>query len=486
MINVLSVENVRESERKAISCGASEDELIERAAGKLCGVVCERADGNSKILVLYGGGNNGADGLSCAALLKRGGKIVEICSVSDRKNGRVTEREKICEKLGIPKISLENSFETFGVIVDAMLGIGLDRELCGNVKLAAEKINESAAYVISADVPTGLCADSGTVFGACVKADETVTFSCVKTGLLTGEAKRYVGRLTVADIGIATASDMRLFEESDIKIKPRDPAGHKYDYGKVAIIGGSPKMVGAPLMAFESSVAALKSGAGLSVLCIPENTAAAYVCRVKESMLDFIRADNDGIVFDAESLDRIMRKTDCIAVGMGMPPNGELRKTIKYLCENFGGALILDAGALGALSGYADIIDGAKCRVVLTPHRGEFERLCGGDEKDFLSRVIKFSREHNCVTVCKGAVSIVSDGKQTLFCDFGTPSLSKGGSGDVLSGIICALAARYDTIAACAYGCYFLGQAAKRVESRLSPDSVIASDVISEITIKQP
>ena len=85
-----------------------------------------------------------------------------------------------------------------------------------------------------------------------------------------------------------------------------------------------------------------------------------------------------------------MKKTACIAVGPGMPPNGELRKTIKYLCENFGGALVLDAGALGALSGYADIIDGAKCRVVLTPHRGEFERFCGGNEKDFLSRVIKF------------------------------------------------------------------------------------------------
>lgn len=481
MINVLSVKEVRESEARVMQGGVTEDELIERAAEKLCSAVCSRAEKDGKILVLYGGGNNGADGLSAALMLKSHGYRVGICAVSQRKNVRVLSREKLCAENEIPVVSLGADLSGFSVIIDAMLGVGLDRELSGDIKTAAEKVNASGAYVISADIPTGLNADNGIVSGACVRADETITFSCCKTGLLINDAKRYCGKITVADIGIDCASSSHFFEEKDIVLKPRDPSGHKYDYGKVAVMGGSPKMPGAALMAFESAAASLKSGAGLSVLCVPENMAAAYQCRVKESMLDFIASDAEGMVFDKAGLERVIKKTSCLAVGMGMVPNDDLYKIIGFLCENFGGTLVLDAGALGALVGRADVIKSAKCKVVLTPHVGEFDRLCGGDKKDLPWRVKEFSAEHNCVTVCKGAVSIVSDGKNVLFCDFGTPALSKGGSGDVLSGIIVALSVRYDPLDACAYACYFLGQAAKRAEKDLSPDSVIASDIIIRI-----
>lgn len=481
MIDVLSVKEVRENEARVMQGGVSEDELIERAAEKLCSAVRRRAENGGKILVLYGGGNNGADGLSTALGLCRGGFDASVCAVADKKNGRVLSREKLCAESEIPFASIDDDFSRYGVIVDAMLGVGLDRELSGKYKTAAEKINASGAYVISADIPTGLDADGGIALGACVKANETVTFSCYKTGLLINDAKRYCGKITVADIGIDSVSDNRFLEEKDVVIKERDPSGNKYDYGKVAVMGGSPKMPGAALMAFESSAASLKSGAGLSVLCVPDRMAAAYQCRVKESMLDFMASDADGMIFDKSGLERVRKKTSCIAVGMGMVPNDNLRKIIGYLCGNFGGTLILDAGALGASVGCADIIKGAKCKVILTPHTGEFDRLCGGDKKDLPRRVKEFSAAYGCVTVCKGAVSIISDGKTSLFCDFGTPALSKGGSGDVLSGIIAALAVRYDPLTACAYSCYFLGKAAKRAEKELSPDSVIASDIIVRI-----
>ena len=482
MIDVLTVAAVREAERRIMDSGVSEDELISRAAQKLFECVCAaEKDKSKKILIVYGGGNNGADGLSAAQLLAKSGYKVYICAATEKRNDGVKNREKICAELGIDRISADDSFVGYGVIVDAVFGVGLDREVMGAIAEIIEKINGSGAHIISADIPSGLCADCGLPLGACVRADETVTFSCLKPGLMINDAKDYCGKVTVAEIGIPHASQDKLFEKSDIVLKKRSLVGHKYDYGKVAVIGGSPKMPGAALMAFEASVAALKSGAGLSVLCVPQSMAAAYQCRVKECMLDFIPSDSEGILFDAQSLSGIMQKTDSIVIGMGMVPNDNLQKTLKYLLTNFGGTLIIDAGALGALAGNSNILCGAKCKVILTPHVGEFNRLKPGDAKDLLSRVKAFSREYGVITLCKGAASLVSDGKTTYFCDFGTPALSKGGSGDVLAGIIGALSVRYEPLTACAMGCYFLGDAAKRAEKELSEESVVASDIIVRI-----
>ena len=488
MIDVLTVAAVKEAERRVMDGKASEDELISLAAQKLFECVLKNIKSNTqktqkkqKILVVYGGGNNGADGLTSAALLAKSGYSVYICAAVLEKNDGVRNREKICQELGVWQVSLDDDFCGFDVIVDAVFGFGLDREVGGPVAEIIEKINGSGAYVISADIPSGLCADCGIALGACVRADETVTFSCLKPGLMLNEAKDYCGEITVADIGVPHESDCKLFEKSDIVLKKRSRSGHKYDYGKVAVIGGSYKMPGAALMAFESSVAALKSGAGLSVLCVPQNLAAAYQCRVKECMLDFIPSDDEGILFDTACLERIMQKTDSIVIGMGMTVNDNLKKTLEFLCKNFGGTLIIDAGALGALVGNLGILRGAKCKVILTPHVGEFNRLMPGEAKDLLYRVRSFSAEYGTVTLCKGAVSLVSDGKTTYFCDFGTPALSKGGSGDVLAGIIGALSVRYEPALACAMGCYFLGDAAKRAEKELSEESVIASDIIVRI-----
>ncbi len=481
MLNVLSVDEVKQAEARAEKSGLNEDILIENASAAVVRRVLRIAKKSEKICVLAGGGNNGADGLSVARMLFLAGRKVELMLASDNFGAAASARLKACRLLGVKEISVDKFRpDDFGIVIDAIFGTGCNRPLGGVARVLAEKCNASAARVVAVDIPSGLNADTGETELA-VKAFETVTFSFAKLGHFMGKGRNYVGKLTVADIGLRGEGSAKALEEGDAEFPAREPVSHKYDYGRVRVIAGSPEMLGASLLAHESAVSALKCGAGLVSLCVPSSLRTAYQARVKEETLCFL-PDMDGkIIFDSESLQPLFEKTKAILIGPGMGKNAELIKIIEYIKDNFSGALILDADALNAVAGNTEILRNRKSDLILTPHMGEFARLTAGmfDESEpVISRVKKFAAKIGAVVVAKSATTVISDGNTVYLNATGTPALAKGGSGDVLGGMIAALACRMSPLEAALRGCYVFGKCAEKAEKTTGTESLLASDII--------
>lgn len=274
-------------------------------------------------------------------------------------------------------------------------------------------------------------------------------------------------------------------KKRNVKIQKRGTFMNKYDFGKIVIIGGSETMPGAPLISYLSAKTALKGGAGLCVLAVPENAKAAYMSRVTEEMLAFLPCNSGGIVFDAAALEKNILKADAVVIGSGMPPDEELLKTIEYLSANFNGTLVLDAGALTALAKNPDAVKNHKCRLILTPHAGEFDRMktAAGISGGFLSSIKQLSKMLDAVIVHKEAVTAIVYNDEVLFNTRGTPAMAKGGTGDALAGLAGALALKNNPFQAAAAASFFLGKAGEYAGKKLGTESVLASDIISCIKI---
>lgn len=482
MYSLCSVKEVKAAEKAAAEYGLNEDMLIENAAVAITETVCSLTSPRDKICILCGGGNNGADGLSAARQLHIKGRCVTAVYVSEHTNETCAARQKACRKLGVPERAVQDFVPgDYALIVDAMLGTGCNRPLEGVVAELVQKVNDSDIFTLAVDIPTGLNADTGESDLA-IFADRTLTFSCVKVGHVVGQGRNYTGDLTVADIGIRGTGKCKVVTGDDLPLLKRKPVSHKYNYGRVRVIAGSPTMIGAALLAHESAVAALKSGAGLATLCVPNSLKAAYQGRAKEETLCFL-PDRDGkILFDKESLDALTVKTGAILLGPGLGENEELPQIIRYLAQNFAGTLVLDADGLNAVAGKTDILHEHKCKLILTPHMGEFERLIQGKFGDpFLSvgdKVKALAKELNAVVAAKSATTVISDGENVYVNVTGTPALAKGGSGDVLGGMIAAFACQYDPLAATLRGCYHFGKCAETAEKLYGTESLLASNII--------
>ncbi len=481
MYNVLGVKEVKEAEARAAGSGLSEDILIENAAAALKEAVCSLTEPRDKICVLAGGGNNGADGMSLARMLFLAGRKVELVVTAKKFGGSAEVRLSACRALGVPEIAAETFRpQNYALIVDAMLGTGCDRPLGGIMLDMTEKLNDSDVFVLAVDIPTGLNADTGETDVAVI-ADETLTFSCVKLGHIIGEGRNYCGNLVVADIGIRGESGVKAVAGDGLKLPARKTVSHKYNYGRVRVIAGSPEMMGASLLAHESAAAALKSGAGLAALCVPSSLRAVYQSRVKEETLCFL-PDRDGkIVFDKQALDALFVKTGAILLGPGMGENPELIKIIEYIKDNFTGTFVIDADGLNALAANVEILNTHKADIILTPHAGEFARLTRGmfdDDMPVTDKVKKFAARFGIVVAEKSATTVISDGNETYLNTTGTPALAKGGSGDVLGGMIAAFACRMPPLNAALFGCYHFGKCAETAEKIYGSESLTASNII--------
>ena len=484
MKGVYKTESVRRAEKAAIE-KVGEDALIERAAACLYARVKEL--GFNRVAVFAGGGNNGSDALSLAKRLVADGRECKIYLCSEKRNAfvsaRIAELRALGAEIAEPKSGADVDISDCDVVADGMLGIGCSRPLAGIMADAAGKINESGAYVLAVDIPSGLDSDTGMPYGECVEADETATFIAVKQGLLIGKARSYCGKIKLYGIDVDAGSpDFYVAEECDLRLSPRKTVTNKGSYGNVRIIAGSPSMMGASLLAHESALAALRGGAGYAVLCVPRSLAAVYQSRVKEEMLYFM-PDKDGMTLcDESALGDVMRKASSIVIGMGMGKNPELPEIIAYLARSFDGTLVIDGDGLNALAGDISAVSGHKCRLILTPHVVEFARLCDGAGGLFCSadteRTAELARRLNAVIAMKSATTVISDGEKTYINLTGTPAMAKAGSGDVLGGLIGALAAKGDPLMSTVRACYFFGKAGEAAERERGETSVLASDVI--------
>lgn len=482
MIDVCEVTDILKAERKSKNELFSETELISRAAKATFDFV-EKRYGNAELFAVFcGNGNNGSDALALCVLLTEKGKKVTAYSFGGRRSDENEYFLRQAEKAGV-KIMPAGRFDgNADVIIDGIFGTGLDRNVSDDIAEIISKINACRATVISVDIPSGIHAGTGKKMKAAVKADATVAFTAVKPGLLLGDATDYVGNVVVADVGIKAEPCGRITDGFYATVPPRKKSSHKGNYGRISVIGGSDTMPGAPLMAYESAVAATRCGAGLVRLCVGEEEKCAYKSRVTEQTLFYLPERDGFITFDEKKFSEITDWSDSVVLGPGMGSNPHLPKIMRYVLNNYEKTLILDADALNALSCDVNALFGHKCRLILTPHVGEFRRLFPETDVCDIGAIKNIAKKYDCVLALKSSCTLITDGTELLFNVTGTPAQAKGGSGDVLAGAIAAFAATESPLKATATACYRLGLAAEYAAQIACSDvSVIASDVIRVI-----
>ncbi len=395
-----------------------------------------------------------------------------------------TEGEKIVNLLlssEVKRESLSLFKNSAGVVFDCLSPDRFTKKQPRDFVCAAKTLNDCTDCIkISVLSPYGLNPDTGIAAKTVVKADKTLCFSAAVPGLLLSEGLDYSGEIMACGQLPAVALG-HITDENYAAFPPRKRVSHKGTYGKIAIIGGSDTMPGAPLMAYGSAVAASVSGAGLVRLCVGENEKCAYKSRVLEQTLFFLPEKNGFICFNEEKLRDLIAFADVIVLGPGMGNNPFLPEITDFLCKNYTKTLILDADALNAVAKNPGVICGHACKLVLTPHIGEFARLAPQINPYDVKKVKAFAKKNKCVLALKSACTVITDGKRMFFNTSGTPALAKGGSGDVLSGIIAAYAAICPPIEAAAKACYRFGKTAEKVACLTGEQSLLARDVIAAL-----
>lgn len=463
MQRVLTNSQMRAADEYTVNaCGVASETLMRRAGSAVAEEIA-KLDGiaGAEITVVCGTGNNGGDGYVCAEELLKRGLNVKVYGI-DGKFSEDCAREKRA-------YAGEYAYEIRGgVIVDCIFGTGLCRAVSGAYAEIIEKINASGAYVVSVDIPSGLDGDSGLVHGCAVRADMTVAVAECKAGFFLGDGPDLCGKIIKRDIGIICPQDGYINICGDGDIKKYYPArrrnSHKGTYGSANLVAGSGKYIGAAVLALQ---AALRSGCGYVKLtapqCVKDATAVSYP--------------------QAIYLEKPDLSAQCIAIGMGCGADKELYGTVKYLLAEYKGTLIIDADGLNALAECGvSVLQNKSCGVILTPHAKEFSRLTGLSVNEILNSPLSaaegFAAKYDVTLLLKGATSIICDGAKTVLNARGSTALSKGGSGDMLSGYMCGCAARglkpFDA-AVCA--AYTLGVAAE-ISSDLKTDYCAAADDI--------
>ena len=395
-------------------------------------------------IVWCGPGNNGGDGVAAARLLLEMGWRVKCVLVGDRAkmtdDCRSMER-RLAEEGGVLEdFDPENweQYMPFDVAIDALFGVGLTRDLEGDAALAARMIRRGTGWVVSADVPSGIHADTGDVMGTAVRADVTVTFSRGKPGLFVGKGAVHSGRVVVADIGIPNSlysedgCRSMLVEREEILLPRRPVDGHKGDFGKLFILAGSRGYTGAAALCAK---AAVRGGAGLVTLAVPEDIYPIAAVKCDEAMVWPWPEDDEAIVEKAMGCDAAL-------IGPGLGQDQRAEGLVLKLMRELSCPVILDADGLNLISRHIHVLDERAGSTILTPHDGEFARLSGCELpiQDRLAAAWEFAQAHRCTLVLKGHRTITAGPPWGCFINStGNPGMAKGGSGDALAGLTGAL-----------------------------------------------
>jgi len=461
--------------------------LMERAALAIADEAASLLEGALGVVtVACGTGNNAGDGAACARILALRGNKVYICCAGDEKK-RSEEFKSQLEwafAAGVEEADFEILQES-DVIVDALFGIGLKRAPQGEFAELIQIINMSRAKVVSADIPSGIDADTGMVLGCAVRADVTVTMQYAKLGCLIGDGAVKTGRLVIADIGIfPVENDVNVAEAmDDLELEwymPfREEGGNKGTYGKVLVIAGSKDMAGASYL---TARAALSVGAGMVKVIAPECNRVILQTLLPEAILSTYGSDEEAVAAVREALPW----ADSVACGPGLGKNPLTKAILKALFENENIRLVLDADALNVLAEEPDLMAKLPKDCVLTPHLVELSRLSGlavdALKADPRRTAEKFADKHRCVLVRKDARTMVVDAWGRCYIStFGNDGMATAGSGDVLTGVIASYAAQEEaaTMLGAAIGGVLLhGKGGDKAAEEKGGISMTARDII--------
>lgn len=471
--------------------------LMTNAAAHVAKAAYELLPPDKRSAALFcGSGNNGGDGVAAALWLLRRGVCVRVFLVGERQKmtedtmemaRRLMELGGCLEEFNPDSPEFHAGLKGFGVLVDAMFGVGLRAPLKGKAARAAALMNASGIPVVAADISSGVFADSGAVRGEAVRATKTVTFSLAKPGHFSQPGCLYTGELEIADIGIPREyledfdCGVYAVTEADVCLPPRDRLGHKGDFGRVLIVGGSVGYTGAPVL---SARAAQRLGAGLVSLGVPREIYPIAAVKLDEAMPFPLACDESGLLTE-EALPEILRRLetcDVCVLGPGLGRSEAVAGLVREIVSRCEKPMVADADALFALSQSPEVLQSCGHRLVLTPHEGEFLRLGGGLTGDRISDARDFVRKTGCALVLKGhrTLSAFPDGEVHISTT-GNPGMAKGGSGDVLAGAIGALLCRMPVKDAVTAAVWICGRAGDLCAEKLGETGLLPSDVIETL-----
>ena len=458
-----------------------------------------------QILVFCGKGNNGGDGLVVARLLQRKGahpRVILLAPYQDLSKDAKTMYRRFSTKAKRSQILVLPNPETLQplvqqahILIDGLLGTGLSSSVREPYSTTIKAMNDSCAFTVAVDIPSGLDSETGKILGTAVCADLTVTFGCPKMGLYVGDAIDQVGHIEVVDIGIPKAfvEDLRpsaqLLTPTSLRflLPERRPSAHKGTFGHAGIVAGSPGKAGAPAMA---ALGALRAGTGLVTVATPKTVAPIVESKVLEIMTMALPETSEHVLgIEAyPTLLRFCQGKSAMAFGPGLGVSSSLSELLSQLLPQLDIPCVLDADALNNLTPHLEVFSRMKHLPILTPHPGEMARLLqqGSAKKineDRVGTARGFATQHGGILVLKGANTIIAnpDGHIAI-CPTGNPGMASAGMGDVLTGMITGFLAQGLTAwDAARMGVYLHGCAGDQAAKSMGEAGMIASDVIAEL-----
>ncbi len=485
----ISSREMRALEVNAEYFGVNLLQLMELAGRNVAQEVITRYPKTKKAAIFCGVGGNGGDGFVAARHLLSAGFEVSVVLVGrgrDISHEAALKNYQILQSLQgkVPIVEVTDSsiipIVEADIAIDALLGTGTKGQLKAPIAQVVDAINGMDGFKLAVDVPTGIDSDTGDVLGTAVKADLTVTFHKAKSGL--ENAKKYVGELVVGDIGLPQVME-QYAGPGDVLLaaKPRSPTGHKGDFGRLLVIGGSEVYSGAPTLV---SLAAMRTGVDLVYLAAPEKN--AYEISSMSPDLITVKLEGKNLnPADMAALKPFLDMVDAVAMGPGMGLASETQEFVK-LCveevEKAGKPLLLDADGLKAFAKFKRPL---KTPLVLTPHAGEYAILTGEtlpeNQPERVAMIQKTAKKLNATILVKGKVDIICSPTHSKLNFTGNPGMTVGGTGDVLSGIVGGLMAQHvDPFEAAVAGAFVNGAAGDFVAGEIGYH-VVATDIIDWI-----
>ena len=487
---LLSASQIKQADQYTIAnLGISSIELMEKAANQFVNSIIPFIHGKPKIHIFCGTGNNGGDGFAVARILKAKNTAVSVyylagdvkpsvdCQINQ---DRLTDIKILQQERDFPNIHADD------IVIDALMGAGLNRPVDGVLQSLIHHINKSKAKVLSIDLPSGLSSDEWMENSTCIQAHFTGTFERPKRTFFMKETAEFVGKWEVLPIGLnqefmdsMISNDYFLTEESfKDHLSARTRFSHKGTYGHGLLVAGSIGKMGAAVL---SARAAMRSGIGLLTVHIPKIGYDVLQTSIPEAM-----CVTDSQTDYSSQLKSDLTMYSVIGVGPGMG-NQEGTKIILEQLFTAKTKLVIDADGINILAANPNLLKKMPPASILTPHPKEFERLCGKSKNTFerLTLQRKFAKEHRCILILKDAItSIAMPNGDVYFNTTGNPGMATAGSGDVLTGIITGIFAQgFPPQIAALIAVYFHGKAGDQAALLLGENQIIASDIIEHLRI---
>lgn len=509
IMRLLTCDEMKRVELHASGCGLSYKVMMENA-GTACArnirneIEKEKGLSAKNVAVVCGKGNNGGDGFVIARKLRECGYNVNVILAAGYPvSSEATYMYKLVIDQGIKTLWYDGdketalqSINTADVIVDAVFGFSFHGALTPEMKQLLREMSLSSGVKFAVDVPSGVYCDSGLCDSGCFRADYTIAISALKPAHIIEPASAFCGDIIIANIGIpedsykSVGNSMYTYSKNEVRLlfPERRTDSHKGSFGHLLCICGSRSMSGAPVLA---ASAALRSGAGLVTLAFPQGIYSTVSAKLTEALLMPLPENEEGTL-SSECLRQLLGalpKYDAVLIGCGLAVNEDTKAVVRAVVENARIPVIIDADAINIVAKDISMLENADCDIILTPHIGEMARLVNvtndavADSK--ISCAVDFSRKYGVNVVLKSAntVYVSADKNSKIYINnTGNTGLSKGGSGDVLAGLIGGFVVQSFTLDDAVVSAVFVhGYTADAVADRTSERGMLPSDVVAEL-----